>query len=93
MTDKLELQAVYRAAAPAQFTNTNRYLMAQLLHQAGVLSLRVGSTVVIPVPQIKEKTPLLWESLQAVHRGRRAVEEASKASKTARRRGSSGDGL
>jgi hypothetical protein len=93
MTDKSELQAVYRVRELAEFANTSRYLMARLLREAGVLGVRVGSTVVIPVSEVKEKIPLLWESLTAVHQARRPPEKAPKTSKTARRRGCSRERL
>jgi hypothetical protein len=93
MQDESELQAVYRIPELATIANTSRYLMERLLREAGVRRLRVGKTAVIPMREIQEKIPLLWESLQALREARRAAQQAPKARQKTRRRGSTGERL
>ena len=93
MQDKSQLQAFYRLSELAEVARTTRYLMELLLRQAGVRSVRAGRSIVIPVSEIKEKIPLLWESLHTVHQARRAAEEAPRTGRTARRRGYPGERL
>jgi hypothetical protein len=93
MQDKSELQAVYRIPELATVANTSRYLMERLLREAGVRRIRVGTTAVIIMREIQEKTPLLWEGLQAFRDARRAAQQAPKPRQKIPRRASTGERL
>ena len=75
---ELNLQSFYGVCALAEVANVSRYVMNRLLRLAGVRFQRIGRSVLVPVSEIEEKIPLLWNSLQVLERVRRAASERSR---------------
>jgi hypothetical protein len=85
---EVALQSFYGVSALAQVANESRYVMNKLLRLVHVRFQSVGRSVLVPLSEIEEKVPLLWNSLQVLERVRRAAQRAEGKSGPALQRGS-----
>ena len=67
----LEVQAVYSVAALARAANVSPDLLRRLLRSTGVVLLRVGRAIYVPLSEIEAHIPPLWESIKAAEMLRR----------------------
>jgi hypothetical protein len=72
---KLEVQALYSISALARLANVTRQMLTRLLQINHVQLVHIGRATLVPLSQIEEKIPPLWESLCAVERARGRGEE------------------
>jgi hypothetical protein len=72
---KLKVQALHSTAALARLANMTRQMLTRLLQVHHVQFVHLGRAVPVPMSQIEEKIPPLWENLYAVERARGGGEE------------------
>ena len=65
--EPLSVQALYTLAQLVRFTrNTSIHALRRVLRANGVVFVRAGRTIYVPLSEIEKKIPALWESLKAV---------------------------
>lgn len=67
----LEVQAIYSVATLARIANVTRHLMNRVLRANHIEMRRVGRALFVPLSEIRERIPWLWESLCAAEETRR----------------------
>ncbi len=72
---KLEVQALHSISALARLANVTRQMLTRLLQVNHVQLVRIGRLVLVPMSQIEENIPPVWDSLCAVERARGHGEE------------------
>jgi hypothetical protein len=64
----LESRALYTLSALALAGNVPKDKLRRLLRASGVRTIRAGRVLLVPLAQIREKIPGLWESIVLVER-------------------------
>jgi hypothetical protein len=67
----LEVRGFYSVAELARAGNVPAYRLLRILRRNGVAFLRVGRALYVPLTEIRQKIPPLWESLCAAEKLRR----------------------
>jgi hypothetical protein len=62
----LEVRAVYSLPELARVANITADRMRRLLRASGVQMLRSGRNLLVPLSEIEQKIPPLWQSIQAI---------------------------
>ena len=75
MRGEVKLPAFCTVRTLAQLTNVSAHMSRMLLRECGVRRMSAGRRVLIPMTEIEEKIPLLFESLQLVASVRRRREK------------------
>jgi hypothetical protein len=70
-------QLVYSIARLAKLGGVSRFLLRRLLKASGVTFVRSGRTVLVPLSEIEEKLPTLWNSFRSLERARTTAGEGS----------------
>ena len=73
--DGLELRALYSVAALARIANVSRFMLTRLLRANSVQFIVAGRARYVPLVEIRDKTPPLFESLRASEQVRRREQE------------------
>ena len=66
----LEVKALYSVAELARGANVGADRLRRVLRASGVTLLRGGRVLLVPLSEIREKIPALWESILAADRRR-----------------------
>lgn len=61
--ERRTLRVAYSVAVLASIGNVSRHLMKRLLQKNGVVFLRVGRVLFVPLSEIRRRIPPLWDSL------------------------------
>jgi hypothetical protein len=59
----MEIRALYSVAMLARYARVSRQKLHRLLRRCGVVLLRDGRSVSVPLSEIRRKIPPLWESI------------------------------
>jgi hypothetical protein len=71
----LELRALYSVAALARIANVSRFMLTRLLRANSVQFIVAGRARYVPLVEIRDKIPPLFESLRASEQVRRREQE------------------
>ena len=74
----LELRALYSVGALARAGGVTCHLLMRLLRANGVRLLNAGRAVLVPLSEIEEHVPPLWQSLVAAERVKADAREAAR---------------
>lgn len=77
--DGLEVQALYSIATLARVARISTYQLRRVLRSNGIVFVRGGRALLVPLSEIRSKIPPLWESLCDAERARRGVGRAGRA--------------
>ncbi|HEY1696051.1 MAG TPA: hypothetical protein VGG39_27980 [Polyangiaceae bacterium] len=78
--DTLPVQALYSVARLARFAHVTRHLLVRVLRSNGVVFVRGGRALFVPLSEIERKIPPLFDSIRrtdAIHTERRAAAQAA----------------
>jgi hypothetical protein len=75
----LEVQALYSVAALARAANVGTELLRRVLRANGIVFVRGGRALLVPLSEIRDRIPLLWESLKAAEQARQSAGKAERA--------------
>jgi len=78
-TARPDLGAFYGICQLARIANVTRHLMWRLLGLADVRVVKVGRLVLVPLSEIREKVPPLWDSLQVLQQPRPVAGQTERA--------------
>ena len=70
----IDVHALYTAAALARHLGVRRERMLQLLAVRGVIVFGVGKGTLVPLSEIRDKLPPLWESILLAERVRHGLD-------------------
>jgi hypothetical protein len=85
----LEVRGFYSVAELARAGNVPAYRLLRILRRNGVAFLCVGRALYVPLTEIRQRIPPLWESLCAAEALRR--DAGQEASGSRERRGKGGE--
>ena len=71
----LPIQAIYRVAQLARAMGVPHRQLQRLLEVEDVQVFRVGRLLLVPLAELEEKVPALWESVRAAESLRRALDD------------------
>jgi hypothetical protein len=74
--EALPLQALYPVNHLARAMGVPHRRLQRLLKVEGVQVFRVGRLLLVPLTELEEKVPAVWESVKAVETFRRAIDDA-----------------
>jgi hypothetical protein len=73
--DSLPIQALYQVSDLAHAIGVSHRRAQNLLKTAGVCLMRAGRYLYVPLIELEEKVPPLWESIKASESLRRALDD------------------
>ena len=68
----LELRAFYSLTHLADAAGVSRFKLLRFLRASGVVLVRSGRLLLVPLSEIERRVPPLWESLKTLERVKRA---------------------
>jgi hypothetical protein len=74
--EALPIQALYPVSALARAMGVSHRRLQKLLETAEVCVMRAGRFLYVPLTELEEKVPPLWESIKAAESLRRALDDA-----------------
>ena len=74
--ESLPIQALYPVSELARAMGISHRQLQKLLKTAEVCLMRAGRFLYVPLTELEEKVPPLWESLKAAESLRRALDDA-----------------
>jgi hypothetical protein len=80
----LKLQVVYSLGALARIGNVDPDLLRRILRANGVALVRVGRALSVPLSELRQKIPPLWESLLLCEKLRRSRGRVARQARGAR---------
>jgi hypothetical protein len=83
--DALELRALYSIGELARFARVPTFKLRRVLKASGVVLLRSGRALYVPLSEIEAKIPPLWQSIAAAERLRQQSREPPVADELRRR--------
>ena len=72
--DELPLQALYRVSELARAASVSHRRLKRLLRIEGVRTFHVCRALFVPLTELEDKVPALWESIKAAETLRRALD-------------------
>ncbi len=75
-SESLPVQALYRVGDLARVIGVSHRRLQKLLDLEAVRVYRIGRFLLVPLSELEEKMPALWESIKAAHTLRRALDDA-----------------
>lgn len=62
----MRLKALYTISELAALLGMSRWRARQLVRKAAIATMRQGDKELVPISELKERCPLLWDSLAAI---------------------------
>ena len=73
----LQLRAFYAIAELARASGVRPYKLLRLMRRCRVIFIHAGRSFYVPLSEIREKIPALWQGIMAAEELRRALAEAN----------------
>ena len=85
MPSKPDVKALYKISELCRFAGLSRYRLRRLLEQRGVKCITAGEAPYVPLSEIQEKIPELWQSLCSAMSARRHDERLLRTTESSAR--------
>ena len=72
--DKLEIRALYSVTELARAARVSTHKLRRVLRANHVVLLRSGRALFVPLSEIRDKIPPLWDGIVAAERLRRSLQ-------------------